>query len=63
MARNIYAGYCYCCGKYIKPGFGHFEKIYNKGYSAKWRIKCVSCASGRLVKEHYYEVQNVLKKK
>ena len=42
MARNIYPGYCYCCGEYIEPGYGHFER--NNG---KWRIKCVKCASGR----------------
>ena len=30
MARNKYSGYCYCCGKYIKPGYGHFER-HNDG--------------------------------
>lgn len=42
MARNKYPGYCYCCGKYVKPGYGHFER-----YRGSWRIKCVYCASGR----------------
>ena len=42
MARNKYPGYCYCCGKYVKPGYGHFER-----YRGGWRIKCVYCASGR----------------
>lgn len=45
MARNKYAGRCYCCGQWIEPGFGHFER-HNGG----WRIKCVKCASGRVVK-------------
>ncbi len=26
MSRNKYPGYCYCCGEYVKPGFGHYEK-------------------------------------
>lgn len=46
MARNLYAGYCYACGVYVPPGYGHFER--RKGYP-KWRIKCVKCASGRTV--------------
>lgn len=48
MARNLYAGYCYTCGKFVPPGYGHFER--RKGYP-KWRIKCVLCASGRTVTE------------
>lgn len=51
MARNRYAGNCYCCGKYVEVGFGHFER-HNGG----WRIKCVKCASGRDVKETDREV-------
>ena len=51
MARNKYAGYCYCCGKWIEPGFGHFER-----YKGGWRIKCVKCASGRTVRETDREV-------
>lgn len=44
MARNRYAGYCYCCGKYVPVGYGRFER-HNGG----WRIKCVKCVSGRTV--------------
>lgn len=47
MARNQYPGYCYCCGKYVPPGYGHFERHRNG--NSKWRIKCVKCASGRTV--------------
>lgn len=49
MARNLYAGYCYCCGVHVPPGYGHFERT--RGYSggARWRIKCVKCASGRTI--------------
>lgn len=42
MARNIYPGYCYACGKWTPTGYGHFER-----YHGHWRIKCVKCASGR----------------
>lgn len=48
MARNLYAGYCYSCGEYVAPGYGHFERRYGK-QGPKWRIKCVKCASGRTV--------------
>lgn len=47
MARNLYAGYCYKCNAYVPPGYGHFERHY--GNYPKWRIKCVKCASGRIV--------------
>lgn len=47
MARNLYAGYCYACGAYVPPGYGHFE--LQRGGSPKWKIKCVKCASGRIV--------------
>ena len=50
MARNLYAGYCYCCGAYVKPGYGHFERCY--GGSTRWRIKCVKCASGRIITDN-----------
>ena len=56
MARNKYAGFCYKCNVYVPPGFGHFER-HNGG----WRVHCVKCASGRIVKETDYEVQNVRK--
>ncbi len=56
MARNKYAGYCYRCGKWIEPGFGHFER-----YKGGWRIKCVKCASGRTVRETDREVVRVRK--
>lgn len=42
MARNKYPGYCYCCGKWVEPGYGHFERSHGR-----WLIKCVKCASGR----------------
>ncbi len=51
MARNRYAGYCYCCGSFTPTGFGHFER-----YNGHWRIKCVKCASGRKVKPTDKEV-------
>lgn len=44
MARNRYAGTCYCCGEHVPVGYGHFERHGNG-----WRIKCVKCASGRVV--------------
>ena len=56
MARNKYPGYCYCCGEWIEPGFGHFER-----YADRWRIKCVKCASGRTVRETDNEVTRVRK--
>ena len=46
MARNKYAGFCYKCNKWTPPGFGHFER-----HNGTWRIKCVKCTSGRIVKE------------
>lgn len=55
MARNKYPGYCYCCGQYTKPGFGHFER-----HDGGWRIKCVKCASGRIVHENDKEVRRVV---
>lgn len=27
MARNKYPGRCYCCGEWIEPGYGHFERV------------------------------------
>ena len=54
MARNRYAGYCYCCGAYVPVGYGHFERHYNPDpYGPRWRIKCVKCASGRITKRNY----------
>lgn len=52
MARNRYPGICYCCGQHVPVGYGHFER-----YQGHWRIKCVKCASGRIVKETDKEVQ------
>lgn len=49
MARNKYPGICYCCGAHVPPGYGHFEKHYDKYRRTKWRIKCVKCASGRIL--------------
>lgn len=53
-------GYCYCCGKYVPPGYGHFELQRGKPGS-KWRIKCVKCASGRIVKDTDKEVVRIRK--
>lgn len=44
MARNKYPGRCYCCGQWTPPGYSHFER-----YKGHWRIKCVKCASGRVL--------------
>ena len=44
MARNMYPGTCYKCGSYVPTGYGHFER-----YRGGWRVKCVKCASGRIV--------------
>lgn len=52
MARNLYGGFCYCCGKYVQPGYGHFERLRGHNIGAKWRIKCVKCASGRTVTDN-----------
>lgn len=60
MARNQYPGYCYCCGAYVPAGYGHFERHYGDT-GCKWRIKCVRCASGRIVHESDKEVQRVRK--
>lgn len=50
MARNKYPGRCYCCGKWIEPGYGHFERVRGASLGQpKWRIKCVQCASGRVL--------------
>ena len=46
MARNRYPGTCYCCGEKVPTGYGHFER-----YKGGWRIKCVKCASGRVVRD------------
>lgn len=44
MARNKYPGRCYCCGELVPPGYGHFER-----HGDHWRVKCVKCASGRVL--------------
>ncbi len=50
MARNKYPGHCYCCGAYVPPGYGHFERIPKRvPWDPRWRIKCVKCASGRIL--------------
>lgn len=51
MARNRYPGFCYCCKKAVPVGYGHFERRGNQ-----WLIKCVACASGRVVKDTDPEV-------
>ena len=60
MARNRYPGYCYCCGKYVPPGYGHFERRWGQSGN-KWRIKCVKFASGRTVKDTDKEVIRIRK--
>lgn len=55
MARNKYEGYCYCCGVFVPVGYGHFERRRSRGGN-KWQIKCVKCASGRIVKDTDREV-------
>lgn len=55
MARNRYEGYCYCCGAFVPVGYGHFERRWGKNGN-KWQIKCVKCASGRIVKDTDKEV-------
>lgn len=52
MARNKYPGVCYGCGAQVPPGYGHFER-HNKS----WRVKCVKCASGRIVTDKDSDVQ------
>lgn len=37
--RNKYGGVCYRCGKYVKPGEGHFERKFGR-----WRVQHASCA-------------------
>jgi len=51
MSRNIYPGSCYVCGCYVPVGFGHYQKS-----SDGWKIKCVRCASGRIVHDDDPEV-------
>jgi hypothetical protein len=50
MARNKFAGYCYCCGVFVPVGYGHFERVHGPQPGNRWRVKCVKCASGRTVK-------------
>lgn len=56
MARNKYPGTCYCCGKQVPTGYGHFER-----HNGQWRIKCVKCASGRIVHDTDKEVKKAIK--
>lgn len=62
MSRNMYPGYCYKCGKYVAPGYGHYERHWKNG-KVYWKIQCVKCASGRTVKETDPEVQRALRMK
>lgn len=62
MARNRFPGYCYNCGMYVPTGYGHFERRYDiRG--TKWRIKCVKCASGRIINNNDYEVLRAVKQR
>lgn len=58
MARNMYPGVCYVCGRYVPTGYGHFER-----YHGRWRVKCVKCASGRTVRPDDREVLIAIKKR
>lgn len=49
MARNKFPGRCYSCGAWVEPGYGHFERDYKNHC---WRIKCVKCASGRILTDN-----------
>lgn len=62
MARNKYPGYCYSCGEWVESGYGHFEKVRGAYPGApKWRIKCVKCASGRILTDDDRCVQRAKK--
>jgi len=52
----MYPGVCYECKKIIPTGFGHYEK-----HNGRWRIHCVKCTSGRIVKETDSEVIRAVK--
>lgn len=56
MARNKYPGTCYKCSVWVPPGYGHFERHFGH-----WRIHCVKCASGRIVKDTDKEVIRIRK--
>lgn len=62
MARNMYPGYCYCCGAYVPAGYGHFERRWGK-QGNRWQIKCVKCASGRVVTDKDPCVQRAIEKR
>lgn len=48
MARNLYPGYCYKCGKYVPVGLGYFEKIRKRKIGdSRWRVQCMRCCNGR----------------
>ena len=59
MARNKYPGVCYCCSTQVPIGYGHFEKV--RGGRPSWRIKCVKCASGRVLNNTDPGVQKAIK--
>lgn len=39
MARNLYAGFCYVCGAYVPPGYGHFERRYGPYHPCVFRLE------------------------
>lgn len=49
--RNRYPGTCYKCGCQVPIGYGFFER-----YKGGWRVKCVKCTDGRIVKPNDKEV-------
>lgn len=55
--RNRYAGVCYKCGTSVPAGFGFFELNHGKFKGGKWRVQCVKCCDGRIVKDTDPEVK------
>lgn len=60
--RNRYKGICYKCGCEVPTGYGFFERYgrYPNG-KIKWRVQCVACCDGRVVKPTDKEVRRALK--
>ncbi len=36
--RNKYPGSCLCCGEYVAPGEGYFQRV-----EGRWKVRCVNC--------------------
>lgn len=53
MARNLYAGRCYCCGAYVPVGYGHFERFHACKDSGNYPDKVeLKMADGKMVWYH-----------